>query len=44
LEAAADEVRQCGRRAVAVPTDVAAWDQVDAAAQRITDELGPIDV
>lgn len=44
LDAAAEEVRQCGRRAVAVPTDVADWDQVDAAAQRITDELGPIDV
>jgi short-subunit dehydrogenase len=44
LDAAAEEVRQCGRRAVSVPTDVADWDQVDAAAQRITDELGPIDV
>lgn len=44
LDAAAAEVRQSGRRAVAVPTDVADWEQVDAAARRITDELGPIDV
>jgi NAD(P)-dependent dehydrogenase (short-subunit alcohol dehydrogenase family) len=44
LDAAAEEVRRCGRRALAVPTDVADWEQVDAAAQRITDELGPIDV
>ncbi len=44
LDAAADDVRQRGRRALAVTTDVAEWDQVDAAAARITDELGPIDV
>jgi NAD(P)-dependent dehydrogenase (short-subunit alcohol dehydrogenase family) len=44
LDAAADEVRRAGRRAVAVPTDVADWEQVDAAATRVTDELGPIDV
>jgi short-subunit dehydrogenase len=44
LDGAAQDVRRRGRRAVGVPTDVADWEQVDAAAQLITDELGPIDV
>jgi short-subunit dehydrogenase len=44
LEGAADEVRALGQRAVAVPTDVAEWEQVDRAAQRIEEELGPIDL
>ena len=44
LEAVADEVRTCGVRALAIPTDVADPDAVEAAAQRIEDELGPIDV
>src|ERR687886_1997527 len=44
LEAAADEVRRHGRRALAIPTDVADPAQVDAAADRVTAELGPIDV
>jgi NAD(P)-dependent dehydrogenase (short-subunit alcohol dehydrogenase family) len=44
LEAAADEVRRQGRRALAIPTDVADPAQVDAAADRVTAELGPIDV
>lgn len=43
LEAAAAEVRARGGRALAVPTDVASWEQVDAAADRVTAELGPID-
>lgn len=44
LDAAAAEVVGLGRRACAVSADVASWDEVDAAASRITDELGPIDV
>ena len=44
LEAAAAEVRELGARALVVPTDVADADAVEAAVQRIEDELGPIDV
>ncbi|HET7761849.1 MAG TPA: SDR family NAD(P)-dependent oxidoreductase, partial [Phycicoccus sp.] len=44
LEAAAEEVRAMGRRALVVPTDVADQDAVEAAVERIESELGPIDV
>ncbi len=44
LDAAADDVRSRGCRALAVTTDVADWDQVDSAARQVTDQLGPIDV
>jgi NAD(P)-dependent dehydrogenase (short-subunit alcohol dehydrogenase family) len=44
LAAAVAEVEQAGRRALAVPTDVADPDAVDAAAARVEAELGPIDV
>lgn len=44
LDGAADDVRAAGRRALAVPTDVASWEEVDAAAAEIEAELGPIDV
>jgi NAD(P)-dependent dehydrogenase (short-subunit alcohol dehydrogenase family) len=44
LENACREVELAGGRAVAVPTDVADPDQVEAAAERIERELGPIDV
>jgi NAD(P)-dependent dehydrogenase (short-subunit alcohol dehydrogenase family) len=44
LEAARAEVERQGGRALAVPTDVADHDQVEAAAERIESELGPIDV
>ena len=44
LSGAASEVEACGRRALAVPTDVAVFDEVDAAAKRIEDELGKVDV
>lgn len=44
LEGAAVDVRGLGRRAVAIPTDVARWDDVDGAATRVEEELGPIDV
>jgi NAD(P)-dependent dehydrogenase (short-subunit alcohol dehydrogenase family) len=44
LHAAAREVNELGGKSLAVPTDVADADQVDAAAARIESELGPIDV
>jgi short-subunit dehydrogenase len=44
LEHAAAELRDSGVRALAVPTDVADADAVEAAADRIEQELGPIDV
>jgi short-subunit dehydrogenase len=44
LDACAAEVESHGVRALAVPTDVAVWDEVDAAAERIERELGPIEV
>jgi NAD(P)-dependent dehydrogenase (short-subunit alcohol dehydrogenase family) len=44
LEGARREVEACGRRALAVPTDMAHAAQVEAAADSIERELGPIDV
>jgi NADP-dependent 3-hydroxy acid dehydrogenase YdfG len=44
LAAAVEEVRQAGGEAVAIPTDVADSDQVEAAAGRAEAELGDIDV
>src|SRR5215204_4898580 len=44
LEAAAGEVRAAGRRACVAPADVADADAVEAAAVRIEEALGPIDV
>ena len=44
LEEAAREARGYGVRALAIPTDVADADAVDAAAARVENELGPIDV
>ena len=44
LAGAARDVEAAGRRALAVPTDVASFDDVDAAATRVESELGPIDV
>jgi NAD(P)-dependent dehydrogenase (short-subunit alcohol dehydrogenase family) len=44
LEAAAKEVEAAGSRALVVPADTADADAVEAAAQRVEDELGPIDV
>ncbi|HET9613465.1 MAG TPA: SDR family oxidoreductase [Candidatus Limnocylindrales bacterium] len=43
LEAAAAEVRAAGRQALAIPLDVADADAVEAAAERVERELGPID-
>jgi len=44
LQAAAAEVMQAGCRAVVVRTDVAEAAEVEAAAGRVEDELGPIDI
>src|SRR4051812_4591935 len=44
LSAAAQEVRRCGRRALPVPVDVSSFAEVDAAAERVEQELGPITV
>ena len=44
LAAAAAEVRAAGGRALVIPVDVADGAAVDAAAGRVEEELGPIDV
>lgn len=44
LEQAASELREFGVRALPIPTDVADADAVEAAADRVERELGPIDV
>jgi NAD(P)-dependent dehydrogenase (short-subunit alcohol dehydrogenase family) len=44
LDAAAEEVRELGGTPCVVPTDVAEFDQVQAAATTIEERLGPIDV
>ncbi len=44
LDAAAKQVEAGGRRALAVPTDMADAGQVESAADRVEDELGPIDL
>jgi NAD(P)-dependent dehydrogenase (short-subunit alcohol dehydrogenase family) len=44
LEAAAKEVEEAGGRALVLPTDVADADQVEAAAEAVEEELGPIDI
>jgi NAD(P)-dependent dehydrogenase (short-subunit alcohol dehydrogenase family) len=44
LEAAAEEARRHGVRALPIPTDVADAAAVEAAADRVEQELGPIDV
>jgi NAD(P)-dependent dehydrogenase (short-subunit alcohol dehydrogenase family) len=44
LEGAVADVRARGRNGLAVPTDVARYDEVAAAGRRVEAELGPIDV
>jgi short-subunit dehydrogenase len=44
LEGAKREVEEMGGQALAIPTDVGDPDQVEAAAEQIENELGPIDV
>jgi len=43
LDAAAAEVEQAGGRALAIPIDVANFDEVDAAADQVERQFGPID-
>jgi NAD(P)-dependent dehydrogenase (short-subunit alcohol dehydrogenase family) len=44
LEGARRDVEACGGRALVLPTDVADADAVEAAAQAVEEQLGPIDV
>lgn len=44
LEGAKEEVESLGGRALVLPTDVAQFDQVQSAADRAENELGPIDI
>src|SRR5205809_6031404 len=44
LEAARREVESEGGRALVLPADVANADEIEAAAERVERELGPIDV
>ena len=44
LQAAAEEVREKGGKAIVIPLDTADADAVEAAAERIERELGPIDI
>ena len=44
LEHAAAELRRHGVRALPIPTDVADYEAVEAAAERVENELGPIDI
>ncbi|HVA74618.1 MAG TPA: SDR family oxidoreductase [Acidimicrobiales bacterium] len=44
LEAAEKDVTAAGVRALAIPTDVSKYEEVEAAAERTESELGPIDV
>jgi len=44
LDAAVHEVERLGGRAIAIPTDVADHNAVEAAAAKVEAELGPIDV
>ncbi len=44
LEKAAADIRRFGVRALPIPTDVADAAAVEAAASRVKEELGPIDV
>jgi len=44
LETAADELCERGVRALAIPADVADAEAIEAAAERVEHELGPIDI
>jgi len=44
LDAAVAQAQELGAKAIGVPTDVAEYEEVERAAQRVEDELGPIDV
>lgn len=44
LEGAKNDVEQLGGKAVALPTDVAYPEQIEAAAQKVEETFGPIDI
>lgn len=44
VKAAVDDVQRAGRRGLGITVDVADWDAVDGAAERVEAELGPIDL
>ncbi len=44
LDNAREEVESLGGKALVIPTDVADPEQVEAAAQKVEDEFGPIDI
>jgi len=44
LDGAVRDIEAAGGKALAVPTDVADYEQVEAAAQRVEEAFGPIDV
>jgi len=44
LDGAVRDIEAAGGKALAIPTDVADYDQVEAAAQRVEEAFGPIDV
>lgn len=44
LEGARREIEEAGGKAIAIPTDVSDPDQVEAAAQKVEETFGPIDV
>lgn len=44
LAGAVHDVEEAGGRALAIPTDVARFEEVDRAAQQVERELGPVDV
>src|SRR5579872_4235145 len=44
LEAARHEIEDAGGKAIVLPVDVANPEDVEAAAERVEQELGPIDV
>lgn len=44
LEAAKKDIEAAGGKAIVIPTDVAHAEEVEAAAERVEQELGPIDV
>ncbi len=44
LDAAKEEIEEAGGQALSVPTDVAEYEQIEEAAERIEAEFGPIDI
>jgi NAD(P)-dependent dehydrogenase (short-subunit alcohol dehydrogenase family) len=44
MQDAVDDIEHVGGRALAIPTDVARWTDVQRATKQVEDELGPIDI